>query len=142
MVVSGLCGVSVTSNNALLTVNPLTAINVQPMALTQCAGTNATFTVTAVGANLSYQWRKNGTNISGANLASYTINNIAAGDAGNYSVVVTGTCGTVTSNNAALVVNPLTAITAQPVALTQCAGTNATFTVTAVGASLSYQWRK
>ena len=142
VVVSGNCGANVTSNNALLTVNPLTAITTQPVALTQCAGTNATFTVTAVGTNLTYQWRKNGTNISGATLASYTLNNITAADAANYSVVVTGTCGNVTSNNAALVVNPLTAITTQPVALTQCAGTNATFTVVAVGTNLTYQWRK
>jgi gliding motility-associated-like protein len=142
VVVTGDCGI-VTSANALLTINPVTAITAQPLPLTQCAGTNATFTVTAAGTALTYQWRKNGSNIAGATAASYTINNIASGDAGNYSVVVSGSCGpNVTSNNAALVVNPITVITAQPLPVTQCAGTNATFSVTATGTSLTYQWRK
>ncbi len=142
VVVSGDCGADVVSNNAALVVNPLTAITAQPVAVTACAGTNVMFSVTAVGTNLTFQWRKNGANISGATSASYIINNITAADAGNYSVVITGTCGTVTSSNAALVVNPLTAITAQPSPLTQCAGTNATFNVSAVGTNLTYQWRK
>ena len=143
VVVSGSCGPNVTSANAALTVNPATAITTQPVAVTQCAGTSATFTVVAAGTNLTYQWRKNGTNIPGATNSTYTIASIAAGDAANYSVVVSGSCGpNVTSNNAALVVNPATAITTQPVAVTQCVGTSATFTVSAVGTNLTYQWRK
>jgi hypothetical protein len=70
-----------------------------------CAGSNVTFTVTASGTALTYQWRKNTTNIPGATSSSYTINNVAAGDAGNYDVVVSGTCGTVTSATAVLSVS-------------------------------------
>jgi gliding motility-associated-like protein len=142
VIVSGDCGGSVTSSNALLTVNPVTSISAQPAPVTVCAGAGATFTVTATGSNLTYQWRKNGTNITGANSNSYTIAATVAGDAGNYSVVVTGDCGTVTSNNAALVVNAATVIAAQPQSLTRCAGTSATFSVTATGSNLAYQWRK
>ncbi len=141
VVITGTCG-TVTSNAATLTVNTAPVITAQPVSLTQCTGTNATFSVTATGAGLTYQWRKGGVNIGGATSASYTINNIAAGDAGSYTVVITGTCGTVTSNAATLTVNTAPAITAQPVSLTQCTGTNATFSVTATGAGLTYQWRK
>jgi gliding motility-associated-like protein len=141
VVITGTCG-SATSNPASLTVNAAPVITGQPVPLTQCTGTNATFTVTATGAGLAYQWRKNGVNITGATNASYTLNNIIPTDAANYDVVITGTCGSVTSNTAALVVNTAPAITTQPANLTQCAGTNATFTVTATGAGLTYQWRK
>jgi hypothetical protein len=66
-----------------------------------------TFAVTAGGtAPLSYQWRKGNNNIDGATSASYTISSVKAGDAGAYSVVVTGQCGTpVTSTDATLTVN-------------------------------------
>jgi gliding motility-associated-like protein len=141
VVVTGTCG-SVTSNIAILTVNAAPVITGQPANLTQCAGTNATFTVTATGAGLTYQWQKNGSNIAGANGNSYTINNIAVGDAANYGVVITGTCGIITSNNASLTVNLPPAITGQPASLILCTGSNATFTVTATGAGLTYQWRK
>src|SRR5207247_2891404 len=67
-------GGSVTSNNATLTVNKLPpTITTQPANTTVKAGKTAKFTVTATGATpLNYQWRKNGTNITGATKSSYT----------------------------------------------------------------------
>ncbi len=101
VVITGTCG-NLTSNIASLTVNTAPAITAQPVSLTQCAGTNATFTVTATGTGLTYQWRKNAVNIAGATNASYTINNITATDAASYTVVITGTCGNLTSAAATL----------------------------------------
>lgn len=95
----------VTSNAAVLTIGEVTAIITQPASQAVCIGSNVTFTVTAVGAGLTYQWRKGGVDISGATTASYTINSATAGDAGNYDVVVTGSCGTGTSSVATLSVN-------------------------------------
>jgi hypothetical protein len=64
--------------------------------------------------------------ISGATTATLTINPVATGDAAaDYNVVVGGAapCGSVTSNNAALVVNQAVAITAQPAtSQTACSG--------------------
>jgi hypothetical protein len=141
VVVTGSCG-TITSNTAILTVNPITVINTQPAAQIVCAGNDATFNVSASGTALTYQWRKNTVIIPGATSSSYTVTGATAGDAGNYDVVVTGTCGTVTSSVVTLTVNPITAITTQPASQTVCAGVNVTFSVTAVGASLTYQWRK
>jgi len=142
VVVTNACG-SVTSNAATLTVNPATAITTQPQNQTACLGGSATFSVTATGAGLSYQWRKGGVNIAGATASSFTIPSVAAGDAASYDVVVTGSCGAVTSSAATLTINPSTTITAQPVNQTACAGGSATFTVAASGSgALSYQWRK
>ncbi len=81
------------------------AIVNQPQSISVNAGQPASFSVTASGtAPLTYQWRKNGSNISGATLSSYSIAITAANDAGNYSVVVTNGAGTTTSNNAVLTV--------------------------------------
>ncbi len=65
-----------------------------------------TFTVSASGTGLTYQWQFNNQNINGATGASYTIPNVTNSNAGNYRVVVTNTAGNVTSNQAALTVTP------------------------------------
>jgi hypothetical protein len=86
-------------------------ITTQPQNQTIVQGNTATFTVAAIGnAPLTYQWRKNavnlsnGGNISGATSATLSVSNVQPGDAGNYSVVVGNTNGSVTSADAALVV--------------------------------------
>ncbi len=138
--VSNSCG-NVTSNVATLSINDNTSITQQPSNITVCNGDNATFTVSATGTNLSYQWQFNGSNISNATSSSYTINNVSSTNAGNYTCVITGDCGSVTSNTASLSVNDNTAITQQPSDADVCEGDNATFTVSATGTNLSYQWQ-
>jgi hypothetical protein len=81
-----------------LTVNALPAISSNPTNQTVTSGGSASFSVTATGAGLTYQWRKggvdlvNGGNISGATTATLTVNPAATVDAGSYDVVVSGTC--------------------------------------------------
>lgn len=130
------------SNIVTIVVNQPIVINTQPSSQTVCSGANVTFTVTASGTVSTYQWRKAGVNIPGAVSASYTITGVVTGDAGNYDVVLTGPCGTVASNTVTLTVNAVTAITQQPVSRSVCVGTAVTFSVTATGAGLTYQWRK
>lgn len=77
----------------------------QPQSQSISQGNPVTFSVTATGTNpLAYQWRKNTVNISGATNSSYTIPAVVPADAGNYSVVVTNSAGSATSNNAVLTV--------------------------------------
>ena len=62
----------------------------------------------SVSGTVSYQWRKAGTNIIGANSSTYSIPSIASTDVGNYDVVVTCVCGAnpiTTSNLVSLTVN-------------------------------------
>ena len=100
-------GGSVTSNNATLTVKLPPSITTQPADTTVTAGRTARFTVTATGAApLSYQWRKNGQNITGATRAFYTTPPTTIADNGSlYSVVVTNKLGSITSEDATLTVH-------------------------------------
>ena len=82
----------------------------QPLGRSVIVGQTATFSVTATGtAPLSYQWRKNGVNISGAKNSSYTTPATVLADSGaRFRCVVSNAYGTVTSNAAALTVTPQT----------------------------------
>ena len=138
---------TVTSAAATLTVKAVAPrITTSPANHTVTAGQTATFTVVAAGtAPLSYQWQKNGVNISGATAASYTTPVTTTSESGSrFAVVVKNTAGTVTSAAATLTVNAVAPrITTSPANHTVTAGQTATFTVVAAGtAPLSYQWQK
>ena len=83
----------------------------QPRSRIAPAGEPATLTVTASGAApLQYQWRKDGANLTddghyqGVTTPTLTIYPVAPVDAGIYDVVITNSCGTVTSLGAVLTV--------------------------------------
>ena len=136
---------NVTSSAATLTVNVPPSITTQPASQTVAVGQTASFSVTATGSGtLTYQWKKNGTAISGATSASYTTPATVASDNGAlFTVTVTGGVTSVTSSSATLTVNAPPSITTQPVGKTVIAGQTATFSVTATGtATLTYQWNK
>ena len=80
-------------------------IRVQPQDVTVPVGNPATFTVEAAGSGLTYQWQRNGVNITGATGASYTIASTALADDGDaFRVVVSNSAGRVTSSAATLTV--------------------------------------
>ena len=124
-------------------------ITTPPVAQTVLAGGTATFTVAASGtAPLSYQWRKNGTAITGnasATSPTLTLTNVQSGDATTYDVVVSnGVTPDATSNPVALTVTPVApSIVTPPTAQSTTVGSNVTFTVVAGGSTpFTYQWRK
>lgn len=82
-----------------------TLINNQPSSQSLYVGGTLTLTVTASGVNLQYQWYKDGVVLSGATSATYTKSGLTTADAGTYTVVVTGTNGTVTSSSAVITVS-------------------------------------
>jgi len=82
------------------------SISSQPDSQTVCEHSSAMFSVTATGATLTYQWRKNTININGVTSAMLTLDNVGAPDAASYDCVIAGSCGnSVTSNAATLTVN-------------------------------------
>jgi predicted aconitase with swiveling domain len=165
VVVSNAAG-SVTSNGAVLTLNSGSSsssgstnvaptITTQPTSQTAIPGATVTFTVAATGTPApTYQWRKNGINLSGATGASCVLYDVTSNDVATYTVVVSNAAGSVTSSGAVLTLNSGSSgssgstnvaptITNQPKSQTATTGSTVTFTVAATGTPApTYQWRK
>jgi hypothetical protein len=81
------------------------SIDTQPEDKTVPAGSAPTFTVSASGNDLSYQWQRNGVDIAGATSPSFTISQAQSSDNGaTFRVVVSNSAGQVSSNGAKLTV--------------------------------------
>jgi hypothetical protein len=80
--------------------------------------------VSATGGSLSYQWLKNGSYITGANQASYTINSASIDNAGDYSVIVYNSISFISSNVAKITVNAPEIDVQQPAGSTLTSGTS------------------
>jgi alpha-tubulin suppressor-like RCC1 family protein len=113
------------------------SIGTQPVGLAVNPGQTATFAVAASGSGpLSYQWRRDGINLPGANGPVLTIGSAQAGDAGNYTLVVSNGTGSATSNAAGLVVVAAPgapSITTQPANRSAVEGQPATFSLAVTG---------
>ena len=80
-------------------------ITVQPPSQMAAAGSAVTFTVTATGKPApTYQWYFNGAAISGATGNTLNLTNVQSANAGSYTVTVTNSSNSVTSNAATLTV--------------------------------------
>jgi hypothetical protein len=115
---------TVIASNYLGTVSTNFTINVflppcisqQPTNVLVNVGDPVTFSVVEGGCAMpapTYQWRKNGTPISGATSPTYSIGSVALGDIALYSVALSNPGGTVISGNAKLAIYSPT-ITATP----------------------------
>ncbi|HJV89478.1 MAG TPA: immunoglobulin domain-containing protein [Holophagaceae bacterium] len=139
---------SVTSSSATLHVN-FVALPGQPTTQLAPTGGTATFQVGAqgpVGGTLHYQWRKGGVAMAGATGATLTLTGVGAGDMASYTCDVYSTLNgtttaTVQSAAATLALVDPPVITGQPVSQAIVEGNPVTFSVTATGTALSYQWR-
>ncbi len=137
---------SVTSQPAIITVANIPtgpAVTTQPTDVTVYAGETATFSIIAEGTGtLSYQWRHNGTAITGATGTTCTVSASDA-TAGTYTVLVTDSAGTISSSAATLTVTPAEApaITSHPSGVVAIASQSVTFSAAATGTPTpTLQW--
>lgn len=138
-----------TMNNTVRRGQPASAaalptINVQPLEQEVAVGQSVTLSVVASGTGLTYQWLRNTVVIAGATAASYTLSSPQVSDSGSYSARISGVGGAVTSATGNVSVVPVDAgpiaIAARPLSLSVAAGERASFSVTAQGPGLTYQW--
>jgi plastocyanin len=121
------------------------AIATQPASATVNVGDNVAFTVVPAGGTAPYrfQWNKGGAPVAGAVAPTFTLTGVLLQDAGTYEVRVFDAASvSVLSAPATLTVNPVQSptITVQPANVTVAPGQSASFSVTARGQELLYQW--
>src|ERR1043166_600007 len=153
-IVSGTCAPAATSGSAPLNFNTAPSVSADPSAATICAGANTSFAVTASGTSLTYQWQEDQgsgfSNVSNGGVYSTATTatlNITAATSGmntyQYRCIVSGTCSpAATSNAAALTINTAPSVSVDPSAATICNNGSTTFSVTATGTALTYQWQE
>ncbi len=140
-----------TSNNQIRRGVPastaaLPVISVQPLDQEVSVGQTVSFRVAAAGSGLTYQWLKNGVVITGATSSTYTIASAQVADVAAYLVRISGSGGAIDSTQGTLSVTPVGSgpivIVARPLSQQVEPGQAATFTLSASGSGLTYQWFK
>jgi hypothetical protein len=102
------CGSKFTGDININIGNPVATATIQNTTI--CSGATSLLSCSPqLSGVYSYQWRRNGTPISGAISSSYS-----ASLAGAYTCAVTNSCSTVVSNVVSLTVNPVPTATIQP----------------------------
>lgn len=130
------CGSKFTADINISIGNPVATATIQNATI--CSGSTSLLSCSPqLPGVYSYQWRRNGTPISGAISSSYS-----ASLAGAYTCAVTNACSTVVSNTVSLTVNPVPAAGIQtPASTVICTPLSLTLNANTV-AGATYQWYK
>ena len=143
------------SNIVMLNINTSPVISGDPADVYVCQLDPVSFSVTASGTGLTYQWQENTgsgfvdvvDNILYSGATTPTLNIVGAGPwmlGYQYRVVVSGTinCSSdAVSNYAVLYINTSPLVATEPTDQNYCEGDVASFSVTANGSFLTYQWQ-
>ncbi|MBK7382081.1 MAG: right-handed parallel beta-helix repeat-containing protein [Flavobacteriales bacterium] len=130
-------GCSTTSSIVPVTVNTTPSATITAGgATTFCGGGSVTLTANS-GTGYTYQWKKNGTNVSGATAVSY-----AATAAGSYTVQVSnGGCSTTSAAKTVTVTAAPTAVITAGGSLSFCTGGSVALNAT-TGSGYAFVWKK
>lgn len=132
-IISGVCR-GTASNSAVVTVKPLPSGAISPSSGIICPPSGTVSL--SVSGGTSYQWFKNGVNITGATSANYTANS-----AGTYTVNITlNGCTAAASNSAVISQGVAPSGFISPASALICPGGNVPLTITTASGSNSYQW--
>jgi len=91
---------------SITTIDP-PSLTAQPENASRFVGTSASFKVGATGQSLTYQWQKDGADITGATADTLVLNNLTKANAGKYRAIVKNPGGQVTSAEATLTVQDI-----------------------------------
>ena len=107
-----------------------------------CALQPLAINVRAEGYNLAYEWYKDGNLIQSGNKNEMVFSGALPGNSGTYLSKITGSCGTLFSDNMEVTVHPLTKINSVSANGEVAFGANLSLEVIAEGHDLNYQWEK
>jgi len=142
VLVTNVVGTVTSQNAALALYGPDAAILLDPVPAMLPVGGTLDLSVIAQGdAPLAYQWKRNNAVIKGATLANYTVPNVTTARAGAYNCVVTNTVGGIKKTATSLVVQ-VGVVDQTSKNFVLKIGSKVTFSVTAAGNNLTYQWMK
>jgi hypothetical protein len=121
-------------------------ITTQPANVAVLAGGSFSLTAAATGTGpFTFQWYLNGVAIPNATSGTYTSSSASTAQAGTYTVTVTNSGGTTTSNKAVVTVDtaPVApSFTVQPAAQSIASGSTVVFSASATGVPApTYQWQ-
>ncbi|HVN58180.1 MAG TPA: trypsin-like serine protease [Bacteroidales bacterium] len=119
-----------------------TAIITQPKDSVVCEGTGISIGIWAVGNKLAYTWYRNDTVIAGYQTNTVRFNSALPANSGTYHCKVSGTCGTLFTNDISLTVYPATGFTYVPPDTMVAFSSNVSLSVRCKGHDLSYGWMK
>jgi secreted trypsin-like serine protease len=107
-----------------------------------CAGQPVTLYVNVEGYNLNYKWTRNGQTVQTGSSSILNFSASTIDESGDYKCEISGSCGTIVSNNINLTVYPLTKITNISSNIEVPFGGEVTLEVSADGHNLMYEWQK
>jgi len=139
-VIKSPCG-DVVSNQVQVRVLELPRISRQPSAIAECLGQQVTLSVEAAGTPpFTYQWYRNNIPVGTGSSYTFTVDQNTEGE---YWVVVSNTCGNVTSRRVQVVAYRAPQITAQPQGGEFSQGSRIVLRVEATGKlPLTYRWQR
>ncbi len=137
------------TNNTYSSILTITYVDAVPSTIQATPATNTktvdesiTLTANVTDNGYSYQWKKGGTDISGAKSRTYTISKIKSSHAGNYTCYVSNGCNGVTTTTAKLTVNKCAQVINFPEIPVQTYSSGLTYTLpktTNKGLTITYQ---
>ena len=108
-----------------------------------CLNSRAIFRINAKGEDLTYQWKKDGAEITGAFQDSLVLNSVSGQDEGRYEVIVLNNiCQSAYIENAILAIAAKSVITKEQVDQTVPESMNTEFSILINSSNETYQWRK
>ncbi|WP_372754681.1 immunoglobulin domain-containing protein [Labilibaculum sp.] len=138
--ITSLCGD--VSTNANLEVNALPQFISVSNDTVVCENTSLVeFTAYFTGDDLTYQWMKDGVEISGQTSETLSLSNIDISDDAVYTCQVESDCGSAISTEVSLTVTAQLEVMSDQVDMDVCAGEQVIFTADVVGNDVTYQWK-
>jgi gliding motility-associated-like protein len=138
--ITSLCGD--VSTSASLEVNALPEFVSISNDTVVCEGSSLVeFTANFTGDNLSYQWMKDGEEISGETSETLSLTSIELSDDAVYSCQVESDCGSATSTEVSLTVTAQLVVMSDQEDMDVCVGEEVIFTADVEGNDVTYQWK-